>query len=40
VQNNQGSPQDITVAFTFSLKAAPKMSVGGDTVHAGGFLGF
>ncbi len=40
VQNNQGSPQDITVAFTFSLKAAPKMSVGSDTVHAGGLLGY
>ncbi len=40
VQNNQGSPTDFTVAFTFSLKAAPKMDVGGDTVHAGGLLGY
>lgn len=40
VQNDEGSPNDLTVAFTFSLKAAPKMSVGGDTVHSKGLLGF
>ncbi len=40
VQNDEGSPNDFTVAFTFSLKAAPKMSVGGDTVHPTGLLGF
>ena len=40
VQNDQGGPQDVTVAFTFSLKAAPKINVGGDTVHAGGLLGY
>jgi LPS-assembly protein len=40
VQNNQGSPRDITIAFTFSLKAAPRFSVGSDTVHEGGVLGY
>ena len=33
VINNSTGPTDITVAFTFSLKAAPKTQVGGDTVH-------
>ncbi|MEI2726250.1 MAG: LPS assembly protein LptD [Verrucomicrobiota bacterium] len=40
LQNNQGSPNDVTVAFTFSLKAAPKTGVGGDTVHSAGLLGY
>ncbi len=33
VINNSTGPADFTVAFTFSLKAAPKTPVGGDTVH-------
>ena len=40
VQENQGSPRDYTVALTFSLKAAPKFGVGGDTVHPAGLLGY
>jgi LPS-assembly protein len=33
VQNNTSGPTDYTVAFTFSLKAAPKVHVGDDTVQ-------
>ncbi len=40
LQENQNSPRDFTVAFTFSLKAAPKFGVGGDTVHPAGLLGY
>ena len=40
LQNNQDGPRDVTVAFTFSLKAAPKFNLGGDTVHPAGLLGF
>lgn len=40
LQNNQDGPRDVTVAFTFSLKASPKFHVGGDTVHPAGLLGF
>ncbi len=40
LQDNQNRPRDVTVAFTFSLKAAPKMGVGGDTVHPAGLLGY
>ncbi len=32
--DNGGGPQDFTVAFTFSLKAAPKTHMGGDTVQS------
>jgi lipopolysaccharide assembly outer membrane protein LptD (OstA) len=31
--DNGNGPKDFTVAFTFSLKAAPKTQVGGDSVH-------
>jgi lipopolysaccharide assembly outer membrane protein LptD (OstA) len=34
VQNNEGSPVDFTVAFTFSLKAAPSTHVGEDAVNS------
>jgi LPS-assembly protein len=33
VIDNGNGPKDFTVAFTFSLKAAPKTHVGGDTVQ-------
>jgi hypothetical protein len=33
VQDNSSGPTDFTVAFTFSLKAAPKVHVGDDTVQ-------
>jgi len=33
VVDNGNGPKDFTVAFTFSLKAAPKTYVGGDTVQ-------
>ena len=33
VLDNGSGPKDFTVAFTFSLKAAPKTRVGGDAVH-------
>ncbi len=33
VQNNTTGPTDYTVAFTFSLKAAPKVHVGDDAVQ-------
>jgi hypothetical protein len=33
VVDNGSGPKDFTIAFTFSLKAAPKTQVGGDTVN-------
>jgi hypothetical protein len=33
VIDNSTGPTDFTVAFTFSLKAAPKTHVGDDTAH-------
>jgi lipopolysaccharide assembly outer membrane protein LptD (OstA) len=34
------SIDDFTIAFTFSLKAAPKFGVGGDAVHPSQLLGY
>jgi hypothetical protein len=33
IVDNGSGPKDFTIAFTFSLKAAPKTQVGGDTVN-------
>jgi hypothetical protein len=38
-RNNGDRSDDFTVAFTFSLKAAPKFGVGGDAVHPSQLLG-
>jgi hypothetical protein len=39
VIDNTTGPTDYTVAFTFSLKAAPKVHVGDDTVQPYHLLG-
>lgn len=39
-EDNRTSPNDLTVAFTFSIKAAPKYGVGGDSVHTSGLIGY
>src|SRR6185503_16006057 len=39
-RNNGDGTDDFTVAFTFSLKAAPKFGVGGDAVHPSQLLGY
>jgi lipopolysaccharide assembly outer membrane protein LptD (OstA) len=40
LRDNHTSEDDIGVAFTFSLKAAPKHKVGGDAVNPGQLLGY
>lgn len=39
MRDNVGGPNDIAVAFTFSLKAAPSFSLGSDTVRVNPLLG-
>ena len=39
MRDNVGGPNDIAVAFTFSLKAAPSFSLGSDTVRINPLLG-
>jgi hypothetical protein len=39
-EDNRTSSDDLTVAFTFSIKAAPRYHVGGDAVNAAGLLGY
>ncbi len=39
VVDNGTGPKDFTIAFTFSLKAAPKTHVGGDAVHPYNLVG-
>ncbi|HEX5221796.1 MAG TPA: LPS assembly protein LptD [Verrucomicrobiae bacterium] len=39
-EDNRTSPNDLTVAFTFSIKAAPKYGIGGDAVHTAGLIGY
>jgi hypothetical protein len=39
VVDNVGAPEDFTIAFTISLKAAPNTRVGGDTVQPYGLVG-
>jgi hypothetical protein len=39
-EDNRTSPNDFTVAFTFSIKAAPRFKVGGDAVSGAGLLGY
>jgi LPS-assembly protein len=39
-RNNGSGADDFTVAFTFSLKAAPKFGVGGDAVRPAQLLGY
>jgi len=39
-EDNRTSPNDLTVAFTFSIKAAPKYGIGGDAVNAAGLIGY
>lgn len=39
VDNGGGQPEDFTVAFTLSLKAAPNSRVGGDSVQPYGLVG-
>ena len=39
-QDNQTSPDDLTVAFTFSVKAMPRFKIGSDAVNPTGLLGF
>lgn len=40
LRDNRNGSDDFTVAFTFSLKAAPKFGVGGDAVHPSQLLGY
>ena len=40
LRRNLGGPDDVAVAFTFSLKAAPHFSLGSDTVRAAPLLGY
>jgi len=40
LRDNQDSPDDVTFAFTFSLKAAPKYGVGQDAVNPASLLGY
>lgn len=40
VLQETGSDPDYTVAFTFSLKAAPKFGVGGDAIRGARLLGY
>ncbi len=39
-EDNRTSPNDLTVAFTFSIKAMPRYHVGGDAVNPAGLLGY
>jgi hypothetical protein len=39
-RNNGAGADDFTIAFTFSLKAAPKFGVGGDAVRPAQLLGY
>jgi hypothetical protein len=39
-QDNRTSPNDLTVAFTFSVKAMPRFHVGQDAVSPTGLLGY
>lgn len=39
VREHRDGPDDFTVAFTFSLKAAPRTGVGGDTIRPYSLLG-
>jgi len=39
-EDNRTSPNDLTVAFTFSVKAAPRFHVGADAVNPAGLLGY
>ena len=39
-EDNRTSPDDLTVAFTFSIKAAPKYGIGADAVNAAGLIGY
>ncbi len=40
LRDNGNGSQDFTIAFTFSLKAAPKFGVGGDAVRPAQLLGY
>ncbi|MCK7496401.1 MAG: hypothetical protein MZW92_39960 [Comamonadaceae bacterium] len=39
-EDNRTSPDDFTVAFTFSVKAMPRFQVGQDTVNPASLLGY
>lgn len=40
LQDNLNEPDDFTVAFTFSVKAAPRYGIGEDAVNPAGLLGY
>ena len=40
LRDNRNGSDDFAVAFTFSLKAAPKFGVGGDAVRPSQLLGY
>lgn len=39
-EDNRTSPDDLTVAFTFSIKAMPRYHLGSDAVNTTGLLGY
>lgn len=39
-EDNRTSPDDFSVAFTFSIKAAPRYNIGEDAVNPAGLLGY